>query len=70
MRMKKYCRLFIEDSIFFFFERRFLCIKFLTILDSLFRLGCPQTHNDTLASAFRVLGLKACGTMPGFGIVL
>jgi hypothetical protein len=45
---------------FLFFETGFLC-----------SLGCPGTHSVDLelrnppASASRVLGLKACATMPG-----
>jgi hypothetical protein len=57
---------FIYLFIYLFFETGFLCI------DS---PGCPGTHfvdqaglelRNPPASASRVLGLKACATMPSF----
>lgn len=46
------------------FQRQFLCVNNPGFSQS--SLCRPDRHRDLLASAFRVLELKVCTTMPGF----
>jgi hypothetical protein len=67
---------FFRFVLFCFVLFCFVLFCFVLFLDrvSLYSLGCPETHSvdraglelrNPPASASRVLGLKACATMPG-----
>ena len=54
----------IKRLLFFLFLRQNLIMSPWLSWNLLCRLAWPQTQRDTLASAFWVLGLKSCATIP------
>ena len=55
--------------LFVFENRLFVCVQSWLSWNSLCRPGWPLTHRDLLASAFQVLGLKACTTISSLNLI-